>query len=70
MKVKMLCSFNYETLEKEINDFIEEIEKQHMEVKDIKFTYSSRYGVLVIYGPQLDMRIEQTDEGISWSLYE
>lgn len=55
MKVKIFSGSERE-IEKEINDFIEEIKNQHMEVKDIKYTMSG-YGfvsicsALIMYGP-------------------
>ena len=57
MKVKMLFSCDGDELEKQINEFIEEIEKQRMEVKDIKYIMTDAYGrgihysALIMYGP-------------------
>ena len=60
MKVKIFSNSNREELEKEINNFIEEIEKNHMEVKDIKYSTgeidyvigkSMMDNVLILYGP-------------------
>lgn len=56
MKVKIFdCDYASE-LERKINDFIEEIKKEHMEVKDIKYStphdgdmYS--FSALVMYVP-------------------
>lgn len=68
MKVKVFDCDHEKDLEKEINDFIEEIEKKHMEVKDIK--YSTSFGkdsydndiyifsALVMYGPDGKIRLE------------
>ena len=56
MKVKAFMSDDIFEIETEINEFIEEIEKDGMAVKDIKFEYGNnnchKY-VLVIYGPDL-----------------
>ena len=58
MKVKVFHCGDEKDLEKEMNDFIEKINKEHMEVKDIKYSsYCSAYGVdrftaLIMYGPK------------------
>ena len=56
MKVKIFdCDYASE-LERKMNDFIEEIEKQHMEVKDIKYSTPHDgdmycFSALIMYGP-------------------
>lgn len=40
MKVKIFDCEHEQDLEKEINDFIEKIENEHMEVKDINYSTS------------------------------
>lgn len=74
MKVKIFDCEHEKDLENEINKFIEEIEKQRMEVKDIKYStsmgkdsYSDAvyiYSALVMYEPRHEIYIEQTSEGI------
>lgn len=63
MKVKIFNSEFYITLEEKINEFIEEIEKDHMIVKDIKYTSTStgisKYTALIMYEP--DGRIYLTN---------
>lgn len=54
MKVKIINEDNAYVLEKSVNKFIEEIEKEHMEVKDIRYSNSNNsfnYSVLILYGP-------------------
>lgn len=52
MKVKIFSEVFKSDLEKEMNNFIAKIEKEHMEVKDIKFVNdNSVYVVLMTYGP-------------------
>lgn len=54
MKVKIINDDYAHVLEERINDFIEEIEKKHMEVKDIKYlkpNTGTNYSVLITYGP-------------------
>ena len=53
MKVKMIIGESANDIENRINDFIEEIEKENMEVKDIKYSTTSKgykYSALVMYG--------------------
>lgn len=54
MKVKIFNTEYAHILEKEINEFIEKIEKEHMEVKDIiplRPGNECGYKVLMMYGP-------------------
>ena len=59
MKVKIINSDYAIELENEINEFIKEIEKQHMEVKDIKFIWQNHtYKALIMYGPDGKIYLE------------
>ena len=61
MKVKIFSEIFKSDLEKEINNFIAEIEKEHMEVKDIKFILeNSVYVVLMTYGPDDKIYVNYT----------
>lgn len=65
MKVKLFSSIYEDTLEKKINDFIEEIKKDYMEVKDIKYSAillpsnGIKYSALVMYGWDGKLRITE-----------
>ena len=56
MKVKTFVSSSEVSLEERINEFIEEIKKEHWKVKDIKFTTNLDsngicFSALVMYEP-------------------
>ena len=61
MKIKIFSEIFKSDLEKEVNKFIAEIEKDHMEVKDIKFTIDNAvYIVLMTYGPDDKIYVNYT----------
>lgn len=63
MKVKIFdCLVDRKTFENNINKFIEKIEKEHMEVVDIKYISHYDYGgsvsVLIMYKPDGILRLD------------
>ena len=67
MKVKIFNENYINELEKHINEFIEKIEKDHMEVVDIKYSIYERdsivgksiiYNALVMYKPDGIVRLD------------
>lgn len=57
MKVKILHNAYIDDLEKEVNEFIEEIIKDGMKVENISLAYGNnciKY-VLIMYGPIMDV---------------
>ena len=61
MKVKIINADYADKIEKEINKFIAEIEKDHMKVVDIKYVKTDAgysYSALVMYKPDGILRLD------------
>ena len=62
MKVKIFNADYVDEIEERVNEFIAEIEKDHMKVVDIKYAKTDagyRYSVLVMYKPDGILRLEE-----------
>lgn len=61
MKVKIINADYADKIENEINEFIAQIEKDHMEVVDIKYVKTDAgysYSALIMYKPDGILRFE------------
>lgn len=63
MKVKIFEGAYETELTNKLNDFINDIEKEGMEVVDIKFaTFNSFFSALVMYRPVINYELKLWDE--------